>query len=117
MSNCIKNILNSGCSATQISVESSNIIPNKKYRYYFESVCLHVLINHQLNVNNEAPDIENHHPIQLINSCMQELIELNNEFMTEQEINFEKVFEKMGDVCGYMVGIVSWVKKENKTTN
>lgn len=117
MSNSIKNILDSGCSPMQIAVESSNIIPNKKYLYYFESMCLHVVTNYQLNLNNEILEMENQHPIQLINSCMQELIELNNEFTTEQEINFEKSLEKIGDVCGFMVGILSWIKKEIKTCN
>ncbi len=114
--NAIRDILNNRVTKNSIWANSKNIIPSEKPRYYFESLCLFMLANHQLNSakNIKKPRLEELHPLDLIEMAFQELSELHREFESEQEINFEKVFEEICDVCGVLAGLVAWVKKEKK---
>ncbi len=114
--NVIKDILNNQVSKNSIMTNSKNINPSIKSRYYFESICLYLLANNQLNSekNRIKPNLEYLHPIQLIEMASQELSDLLYEFETEQEINFERVFEEIGDLCGTLACLIAWVKKEKK---
>jgi NTP pyrophosphatase (non-canonical NTP hydrolase) len=114
--NAIKDILNNRVTKYSIWNNAKIINPSKKQRYFFESLCLFMLANQQLNSekNKSKPKLEELHPLDLIEMCFEELTELHREFESEQEIDFERVLEEIGDICGVLSGIVAWVKKEKK---
>ena len=85
-------------------------------RYLKESMVLGKLTFNQLNSekNKIKPPLENLHPLELIKYCHMELEELKAEFETEQEIDFKRVSEEIGDVGAYLSGIIAWARKDLK---
>lgn len=114
--NAIRDILNNRVTKSSIWNNAKIINPSKKKRYFFESLCLFLLANQQLNSekNRNKPKLEELHPLDLIEMSFEELTELHREFESEQEIDFERVFEKIGNICGVLSGLVAWAKKEKK---
>lgn len=83
-------------------------------RLFNETYLLRELSWHQLNIekNKSKPNFSDLPLEDIINGLHEELDELTVEL--KKELDFKRIYEELGDLGGYLSGLIEWLLQEQK---